>query len=88
MTEISPIAHAKYLSIRNSIVLDKNKIIKLSNLRSNGSLVLLNDGFEHQIDLNLKAKVYLSKPQAQISFSNELKPYLDKLQKVFIIGDK
>jgi len=88
MTEISPIAHAKYLSIRNSIVLDKNKVVKLTNLRSNGSLVLLNDGFEHQIDLNLNAKVYLSKPQAQISFSNELKPYLDKLQKVFIIGDK
>jgi len=88
MTEISPIAHAKYLSIRNSIVLDKNKVITLKNLRSNGSLVLLNDGFEHQIDLNLPVKVYLSKPQAQISFCNDLNAYLNKLQKVFIIGDK
>ncbi len=88
MSEVSPLAHAKYLSIGNAVVLDGKQEVELTNLKANGQMVLMNDGYEHQIDCKESIKFSLKTLSAQIGFYKELKPYLNKLQKVFIIGEK
>ncbi len=88
MSEVSPLAHAKYLSIGNAVVLDGKHEIQLKNLKANGQLILMNDGYEHIIDTKAPFKLYLTSLNAKIGFYKELKPYLNKLQKVFIIGEK
>lgn len=88
MSEVSPLAHAKYLSIGNAVVLDENHEVTLSNLKANGQLILMNDGYEHAIDTKSSIKLFLTTLNARIGFYKELKPYLNKLQKVFIIGEK
>ena len=88
MSEVSPLAHAKYLSIGNAVVLDGNQTVELSNLKANGKMILMNDGYEHEVDTKLPFKLTLTTLKAKIGFYKELKPYLNKLQKVFIIGEK
>ncbi len=88
MSEISPLAHAKYLSIGNAVVLDKNHKVSLTNLKANGQMILMNDGYEHVVDTKSTFKLFLTTLSAKIAFSNSLKPYLNKLRKVFIIGEK
>lgn len=88
MSEVSPLAHAKYLSIGNAVVLDGKQEVELSNLKANGQIVLMNDGYEHVVDTKSTFKLYLTNLKAKIGFYKELKPYLNKLQKVFIIGEK
>ena len=88
MSEVSPLAHAKYLSIGNAVVLDENHKVTLTNLKANGQLVLMNDGYEHVVDSKSSFTLYLTMLNAKIGFYKELKPYLNKLQKVFIIGEK
>ncbi|MCQ2956952.1 MAG: hypothetical protein MJ233_03835 [Mycoplasmoidaceae bacterium] len=88
MSEVSPLAHAKYLSIGNAVVLDGKHKVQLKNLKANGQLILMNDGYEHAIDTKTPFTLYLTTLEAKIGFYKELKPYLNKLQKVFIIGEK
>lgn len=88
MSEVSPLAHAKYLSIGNSVVLDSDHEVELKNLKANGKLSLMNDGYEHILNSRAGVKLYLTTLQAKIAFTKELKPYINKLQKVFIIGEK
>ncbi|MCQ3908440.1 MAG: hypothetical protein MJ200_02600 [Mycoplasmoidaceae bacterium] len=88
MSEVSPLAHAKYLSIGNAVVLDGHQTVELSNLKANGKMILMNDGYEHEVDTKSPFKLTLTTLKAKIGFYKELKPYLNKLQKVFIIGEK
>lgn len=88
MTEISPLAHAKYLSIGNSLVLDGKQKVTVKNLRANGNLTLMNDGYEHSVSVEESFKLSLAHSKAKIAFCKDLKPYLNKLQQVFIIGGK
>lgn len=88
MSEVSPLAHAKHLSIGNAVVLDNNHTITLSNFKANGQLILMNDGIEHAVDSKSNFNLYLTTLNAKIGFYKNLKPYLNKLRKVFIIGEK
>lgn len=88
MTEISPLAHAKYLSIGNSLVLDGRQDVQIKNLRANGNLTLMNDGYEHNVSVDETFELSLTHAKAKIAFCKDLKPYLNKLQEVFIIGGK
>lgn len=88
MSEVSPLAHAKHLSVGNAVVLDDSHEITLSNMKANGQLVLMNDGYEHNIDAKSDCKLYLTTLKAKIGFYKDLQPYLSKIRKVFIIGDK
>ncbi len=88
MSEVSPLAHAKYLSIGNAVVLDKNHKVTLTNFKANGQLILMNDGFEHAVNSKSTFKLYLTTLNAKIGFYKSLRPYLNKLRKVFIIGEK
>lgn len=88
MSEISPLAHAKYLSIRNGLVLDEKQVITLTNLKAGGLVTLMNDGFEHAINVDSTFKLCLSKATAKIGFYKGLKLYINKLQEVFLIGGK
>ena len=88
MSEVSPLAHAKYLSVGNAIVLDNDHTVTLSNLKGNGQLILMNDGYEHILDSKTIFTLNLTTLNAKIGFYKNLKPYLNKLREVFIIGEK
>lgn len=88
LTEISPLAHAKYLSIKNSLILDGRQEVEINNFRTNGNVNLANDGYEHTIAEKETFKLSIVKAKAKIGFYRDLKPYIHKLQKVFLIGDK
>lgn len=88
MSEMSPLAHAKYLSVGNPVVLDGAQKVTLSNFKVKGSVILLNDGFEHEIDCSEPFTLYLTQLKAKIGFYKDLKPYLNKIKTVFLVGEK
>lgn len=87
MTEMAPLAHAKYMSIRNSIVLDEKKTMTLKSLRTSGDLNLVADGIENKVKVTGPFKLGLTTLKAKIGFYKGLQSYLDKIQEVFI-GEK
>jgi len=88
MTEMAPLAHAKYISLRNSIVLDEKRTVRLDKIMTSGTLTLTTDGIDYTVNPKQSFEFKLTKLNAKIGFSKSLKEYLDKLQSVFIIGDK